>query len=48
VEEIVYTSNRQLTEVRGPCTVHLVVPSPPETSFPYPCQKEPLVQGGSP
>lgn len=48
VEEIVYTSNRQLTEVRGPCTVHLVVPSPPEASFPYPCPKEPLVQGGSP
>lgn len=48
VEEILYSSNRQLTEVRGPCTVHLVVPSPPEASFPYPCPKEPLVQGGSP
>lgn len=39
VEEIVYTSNRQLTEVRGACTVHLVVPAPPEASFPYPCSK---------
>jgi hypothetical protein len=37
VEEIVYSSNRQLTEVRGACTIHLIVPSPPEASFPYPC-----------
>lgn len=37
VEEIVYSSNRQLTEVRGPCTIHLIVPAPPEASFPYPC-----------
>ncbi len=39
VEEIVYSSNRQLTESRGPCTVHLAVPAPPEISFPYPCPK---------
>ena len=37
VEEIVYSSNRQLTMERGPCTVHLVVPAPPEAAFPYPC-----------
>jgi hypothetical protein len=37
MEEIVYSSNRQLTEVRGACTIHLIVPSPPEASFPYPC-----------
>lgn len=37
VTEIVYSSNRQLTEVRGPCTIHLTVPAPSETSFPYPC-----------
>jgi hypothetical protein len=36
-EEIVYSSNRQLTEERAPCTVHLVMPAPPEASFPYPC-----------
>jgi hypothetical protein len=36
-EEIVYSSNRQLTMERTPCTVHLVVPAPPEASFPYPC-----------
>ena len=37
VEEIIYSSNRQLTEVRGACTIHVVVPAPPDTSFPYPC-----------
>jgi hypothetical protein len=37
VEEIVYSSNRQLTEVRGACTIHLIVPSSPDASFPYPC-----------
>jgi hypothetical protein len=37
VEEIIYSSNRQLTEVRGACTIHVIVPAPPETSFPYPC-----------
>lgn len=37
VEEIIYSSNRQLTEVRSTCTIHLIVPAPPETSFPYPC-----------
>jgi hypothetical protein len=37
VEEIVYSSNRQMTMERTPCTVHLVVPAPPEASFPYPC-----------
>lgn len=36
-EEIVYSSNRQLTEFRSPCTIHLTVPAPPEASFPYPC-----------
>ena len=39
VDEIVYSSNRQLTMEREPCTVHLVVPAPPEASFPYPCPK---------
>jgi len=39
VEEIVYSSNRQLTMEREPCTVHLVVPAPPEAAFPYPCQQ---------
>ncbi len=38
-EEIVYSSNRQLTMEREPCTVHLAVPAPPEASFPYPCPK---------
>ena len=37
VEEIIYSSNRQLTEVRGACTIHVVVPAPPDTAFPYPC-----------
>ena len=37
VEEIVYSSNRQLTMERQPCTVHIIVPALPETSFPYPC-----------
>ncbi len=37
VEEIVYTSNRQLTMEREPCTVHMMVPAAPETSFPFPC-----------
>lgn len=37
VEEIVYSSNRQLTMERQPCTVHSIVPAPPEASFPYPC-----------
>jgi len=39
MEEITYSSNRQLTEERSTCTVHLVVPAPPEASFPYPCPK---------
>ena len=39
VEEIVYSSNRQLLMERQPCTVHLIVPAPPEASFPYPCPK---------
>ena len=39
VEEIIYSSNRQLTEVRAPCTIHMIVPAPPETSFPYPCPR---------
>jgi hypothetical protein len=39
VVRIVYTSNRQLTEVRGPCTIHLIIPAPPEMSFPYPCPR---------
>jgi hypothetical protein len=39
VDEIVYSSNRQLTMEREPCTVHLIVPAPPEVSFPYPCPK---------
>jgi len=38
VEEMVYSSNRQLTMERTTCTVHLIVPSSPETSFPYPCR----------
>jgi hypothetical protein len=37
LEELVYSSNRQLTEFRRPCTIHLIVPAPPEASFPYPC-----------
>jgi hypothetical protein len=37
VEEIIYSSNRQLTMEGKPCTVHLVVPTPPEAAFPYPC-----------
>ena len=40
VEEIVYSSNRQLAMERQPCTVHRIVPSPPEAEFPYPCLKE--------
>ncbi len=39
VEEIVYSSNRQLTMEREPCTIHLKVPAPPGTSFPYPCPR---------
>ena len=39
VEEIIYSSNRQLTEARGPCTIHLIVPPPAEASFPMPCPK---------
>jgi hypothetical protein len=39
VEEIIYSSNRQLTEARGPCTIHVIVPSPAEASFPIPCPK---------
>ncbi|TAL08811.1 MAG: hypothetical protein EPO02_12020 [Nitrospirae bacterium] len=38
VEEIVYSSNRQLLMERQPCTVHIIVPAPPEAEFPYPCQ----------
>jgi hypothetical protein len=37
VEEVVYSSNRQLTMERQPCTVHIIVPAQPATSFPYPC-----------
>ena len=37
VEEIVYSSNRQLLMERQPCTVHIIVPAPPEAEFPYPC-----------
>jgi hypothetical protein len=37
VEKIIYSSNRQLTMERQPCTVHIMVPAPPEASFPYPC-----------
>lgn len=37
MEEMVYSSNRQLAEFRRPCTVHLIVPAPPDSSFPYPC-----------
>ena len=40
LEKVIYSSNRQLTEVRGPCTIHLIVPAPPATSFPYPCTQE--------
>jgi len=39
VEEIVYSSNRQLTMEREPCTIHLKVPAPPATNFPYPCPR---------
>jgi len=39
VDEIVYSSNRQLTMEREPCTVHLIIPAPPEVSFPYPCAR---------
>ncbi len=39
VEEIVYSSNRQLLMERQPCTIHVMIPAPPETSFPYPCPK---------
>jgi hypothetical protein len=37
LEQIIYSSNRQLTEVRAPCTIHFIVPAPPDTAFPYPC-----------
>ncbi len=39
MDEIVYSSNRQLTMEREPCTVHLKVPAPPATNFPYPCPR---------
>ena len=39
VDEIVYSSNRQLTMAREPCTVHLKIPTPPATNFPYPCPR---------
>jgi len=39
VDVIVYSSNRQLTMEREPCTVHLIVPAPPATNFPYPCPR---------
>ncbi len=39
VEEIIYSSNRQLTEARGACTIQLIVPAPAESSFPIPCPK---------
>jgi hypothetical protein len=39
VDEIVYSSNRQLTMEREPCTIHLKVPAPPATYFPYPCPR---------
>jgi hypothetical protein len=37
MQDLAYSSNRQLTEFRGTCTIHLTVPAPPEASFPYPC-----------
>jgi hypothetical protein len=37
LEEVIYSSNRQLTEVTAPCTIHIIVPASPDTSFPYPC-----------
>jgi len=39
VDDIVYSSNRQLTMESEPCTVHMKVPAPPEASFPYPCPR---------
>jgi hypothetical protein len=39
VDEILYSSNRQLTMAREPCTVHLKIPEPPATDFPYPCPR---------
>jgi hypothetical protein len=39
VEEIVYSSNRQLLMERQPCTIRVMIPVPTEASFPYPCPK---------
>jgi len=36
-EEIVYSSNRQLLMESQPCTVHAMIPAPPDAEFPYPC-----------
>jgi len=36
-EEIVYSSNRQLLMESQPCTIHVMIPAPQETEFPYPC-----------
>ena len=37
VEEVVYSSNRQLLMESQPCTIHAVIPVPPDAEFPYPC-----------
>jgi hypothetical protein len=37
VEEVVYSSNRQLLMEPQPCTIHTIIPAPPEAEFPYPC-----------
>jgi hypothetical protein len=37
MEEMVYSSNRQLLMERQPCTIHVIIPVPPEAEFPYPC-----------
>src|SRR5437879_11041182 len=39
VDELVYSSDRQLTMEREPCTVHLIIPAPPATNFPSPCAR---------
>jgi hypothetical protein len=36
-EEIVYSSNRQLLMESQPCTIHVMIPAPPDAEFPYPC-----------
>ncbi len=37
MEEVVYSSNRQLLMDPQPCTIHARIPAPPEAEFPYPC-----------